>query len=156
MVAESGDEIDSYLQRVERFAMSNGWPHPKWATALSALLTVKALVVYSSMRDAAALNFVLLKEALLKHYDLTTDGYCNKFRKCCLELYENPEQFITPLKIYLDKWILLSHTASTSNGIKDLFIREQFISACPRDLAAHCREREIPNLKELAQLAERF
>ena len=153
---ESSDEIDSYLQRFERFAKSNSWPDSEWATALSTLLTGKALDVYSRMPDDAALNFILLKEALLKRYDLTTDGYRNKFRKCHSELYENPEQFITRLNTYLDKWILLSHTADTSNGIKDLFIREQFINACPRDLAAHLREREIPNLMELAQVVERF
>ena len=72
------------------------------------------------------------------------------------ELYENPQHFITRLNTYLDKWILLSHTADTSNGIKDLFIRKQFINACPGDLAAHLREREIPNVMDLAQVAERL
>ena len=55
---ESSDEIDSYLQRFERFAKSNGSPDFEWATALSALLTDKALDVYSRMPDDAALNFV--------------------------------------------------------------------------------------------------
>ena len=27
------DAIDSYLQRFESFAKSNGWPDPEWATA---------------------------------------------------------------------------------------------------------------------------
>ena len=98
---ESSDEIDSYLQRFERFAKSNGWSHSKWATALSALLTDKALNVYSRMPDNAAHNFVLLKETLLKRYDLTTDGYRNKFRKCLPELCDNPKQFITGLNTYL-------------------------------------------------------
>ena len=30
---ESSDEIDSYLQRFQRFAKSNGWPDPEWATS---------------------------------------------------------------------------------------------------------------------------
>ena len=67
---ESSDEIDSYLQCFERFAKSNGWPDSELATALSALPTGKALDVYSRMPDDTALNFVLLKEALLKRYDL--------------------------------------------------------------------------------------
>ena len=120
--------------------------------------------MYSRMPDDAAPNFVLLKKALLKRYNLTMDGYRNTFRWFRPKLYENKEQFITRLNTYLDKWILLSHTADTSNGIRDLFIREQFINACPKDLAAQLRERErererqrkIPNLIELAQVAERF
>ena len=60
------DEIDSYLQRFERFATSNSWPKSEWATALSALLTGKALDVYSRMPDETAVSYDLLKEALLR------------------------------------------------------------------------------------------
>ena len=45
------DEINSHLQRFERFTTSNSWPKSEWATALSALLTRKALDVYSKMPD---------------------------------------------------------------------------------------------------------
>ena len=41
-------------------------------------------------------------------------------------------------------------------GIKELFVREQFINACPKDLAIHLRERELPDLKELTRAAGRF
>ena len=41
------------------------WPDSEWTTALSAFLTIKALDVYSRMPDDAAVNFVLLNEALL-------------------------------------------------------------------------------------------
>ena len=87
---------------------------------------------------------------------MTTDGYRDKFRKSRPQLYENPERFVTRLKSYLDKWILLSHTDESAIGIKELFIREQFINACPKDLAIHLRERELPNLEELTQAAGRY
>ena len=147
------DKIESYLQRFERFAASNSWPKSEWAKALSALLTGKALDVYSRMPDETAVNYDLLKEALLKQYDLTTDGYRDEFGKSRPQLYENPEQFVTRLKSYLDKWILLSHTDDLATGIKELFIREQFINACPKNLAIHLRETELPNLEELTQAA---
>ena len=108
---------------------------------ISALLTGKALDVYSRMPDETAVNYDLLKEALLKRYDLTTDGYRDKFCKSRPQQYENPEQFVTRPKSYLDKWILLSHTDESAIGIKELFMREQFINACRKDLAIHPRER---------------
>ncbi len=40
------DDLDSYLKRFERFATINGWEEYEWATALSALVTGKALDVY--------------------------------------------------------------------------------------------------------------
>ena len=85
-----------------------------------------------------------------------SDGYRNNFRKSRPQLYENPEQFVTRLKSYLDKWISLSHADELAIGIKELFIREQFINACPKDLAIHLRERELPNLEELMLAAGRY
>ena len=83
-------ELDSYLQHFERFARSNGWNEKEWTTALSALLTGKALDVYSRMSDEAAVDYTQLKRALLKLYDLTEDEYKNMFRRSRPEVHENP------------------------------------------------------------------
>ena len=40
------DDLDSYLQRFERFARGNSWPEEEWAVSLSALLSGRALDVY--------------------------------------------------------------------------------------------------------------
>ena len=47
------DELNSYLQRFERFA-SSAWKEDEWATYISALLTGKALDTYSRLSDADA------------------------------------------------------------------------------------------------------
>ena len=112
--------------------------------------------MYSRIPDEAVVNYDLLKEALLKRYDLITDEYHDRFCKSRPQLYENVEQFVTRQKSYLDKWILLSHTEESATGIKELFIRQQFIKACPKDLAIDLRERELPDLRELTQAAGRF
>ena len=61
------DELDSYLQRFERFAADNNWDKRGWASYLSALLTGQALEVYGCMSDREARDYVL-KGALLKRY----------------------------------------------------------------------------------------
>ena len=43
------DDLDSYLQRFERFARSNKWERDSWAILLSALLTGRALDVHSRL-----------------------------------------------------------------------------------------------------------
>ena len=60
------DEPDSYLLRFERFTTTNSWDRASWAISLSALLTGKALDVYSRMSDDAAIDYDQLKTALLK------------------------------------------------------------------------------------------
>ena len=95
------DDLDSYLQRFERFANANKWDKAIWAPSLSALLTGKALDVYSRLSDAAANDYDQLKEALLKRYDLTEDGFRVKFRDAKPEVGDSPEQFIIRLQNYL-------------------------------------------------------
>lgn len=50
------DDIDSYLRRFERFASTNKWNRTTWASNLSALLTGKALDVYSRLSDHDAID----------------------------------------------------------------------------------------------------
>ncbi|KAI8509543.1 hypothetical protein Bbelb_133910 [Branchiostoma belcheri] len=51
------DEVDAFLQRFERFASSNGWREEVWASNLSALLTGKALEVYSRLSNEDAQDY---------------------------------------------------------------------------------------------------
>ena len=79
MFQDGRDELDSYLQRFEWFATTNKWEAYQWAPALSTLLTGRTLEVYSRQSNEAVNNYAQLKEALLKRYDLTGDGYRLKF-----------------------------------------------------------------------------
>ena len=97
------DDLDSYLQRFERFARSNNWDESTWSTSLSALLTGKALDVYSRLSETAAVDYKQLKEALLKRYELTENGFRKRFRGGKPENGESPEQFVTRLNRYLNQ-----------------------------------------------------
>ena len=102
------------------------------------------------------LDYSQLKNALLRWYDFTCDGYCNKFKKSKPQMNESLEQFVVRLTNYLDKWIALLGTPETFGGLRELVIKELFINACPRDLAAHLKEQEQSTLDELVKVAERF
>ena len=150
------DDLDSYLQRFERFARVAGWDEAGWATKLAALLTGRALEVYSRLSEADATDYKKVKEACLRRYDFTEDGYRNRFRSAKPEIDESPDQFIVRLGNYLDRWIELSGTQDDTKAIKELFVREQFTNAVPRDLAVHLRERAPGSLGELAEIANHF
>ena len=150
------DDLDSYLQRFERFAASNGWARGTWAVSLSALLTGRALDVYSRLPEATAEDYDRLKEALLKRYDLTEDGYRRRFRDGKPEKGESPEQFISRLQSYLGHWIDLSSTNKTFEGLRDLVVREQFTNACFKELGIYLRERAPTTLEDMAKVAEQY
>ncbi|XP_019634351.1 PREDICTED: uncharacterized protein LOC109477509 [Branchiostoma belcheri] len=143
-----GKGIDGYLLRFERFARANHWAEGTWASSLSALLTGKALDVYSRLSDAEAQDYDKVKEAILKRYELTEDGFRKKFRSEIPQEGEGPDQYIVRLSSYLNRWIELSGTSKTFEGICDLIIQEQFLDLCPMDLAIHLRERKPKSLEE--------
>ena len=66
----------------------------------------------------------------MKRYDLTEDGYRRKFRASKPEVDESPEQFIVRLDRYLLRWLELSNTDRSFEGLKDLIVKEQFIDSC--------------------------
>ena len=57
---------------------------------------------------------------------------------------------------YLLRWLELSDTERTFDGLKDLIVKEQFIDSCPKDLAIHLRERAPETLAQIAKIADRY
>ena len=94
------DNLDSYLQRFERYAIIANWNRNIWATQLSALLSGNALDVYSRLSHEDALCYDKLKAALLRRYNFTENGYRQRFREAKPENQETPGHFIVRLKNY--------------------------------------------------------
>ena len=74
-------------------------------TYLSALLKGRALEVYSRLPMKEAQNYKVLKEALLNRFNLTEEGFKQKFQTLKPETNEAPLQFISRLKKYLMRWM---------------------------------------------------
>ncbi|CAH3150229.1 unnamed protein product, partial [Porites evermanni] len=90
----------------------------------------------------------------MKRYD--EDSYRRKFRASKPEVDESPEQFIVRLDRYLLRWLELSHTERSFEGLKDLIVKEQFIDSCPKELAIHLRERAPETLVQIAKTADQY
>ena len=151
------DELDSYLLRFERYAENASWEKDTWAIKLSALLTGRAMDVYTRMSDADASDYDKLKKALLTRYNYTEDGYRKRFREATPETEETPDQFVIRLKNYLAKWLELSGSSPDNfDALVDLIVKEQFISACSEDLAMYLLERGPKDLVELTTWAQKY
>ncbi|GFO46517.1 LOW QUALITY PROTEIN: hypothetical protein PoB_007302200 [Plakobranchus ocellatus] len=114
------DDLDIWLTRFERFAESNGWSREKWSSWLCALLTGRALDCYGRLSAEQAKDYDKVKEALMKRYDLTEDGYCRKFCTCKPAEGESPDMFIVRIVTYLDRWIELSKMDKSYEKLKEL------------------------------------
>ena len=152
---DNKDDLDSYLQRFERFATINKWEKGVWATFLCTLLTGRAMEVYSRLSDSDAADYDALKAALLDRYDLNAEGYRRRFRKGKPDITESPKQFLVRLGTLVEKWVG-SAGATDVQSVLELLVREQFFEVCPRDLAVHLQEQTPSSVEELAEVADRF
>ncbi|KAK7100281.1 hypothetical protein V1264_023261 [Littorina saxatilis] len=154
--ADGKDQIDCYLARFERFAESARWQRDDWAILLSAHLTGAALEVYARLSNDDARDYDVLKEALLRCYNFTERGYRQRFRECQPLSGETPSQFVERLSSYLQKWVELSGEEQSYESLRDLIVKEQFLNACPKDLATRLEEQKLRGLKDITDAAERY
>ena len=123
---------------------------------MAALLKGKILDVYSRLTVEAAQDYDQVKEALLKRFELTEAGFKSQFFQCRAEVGEAPKQFLGRLDNYLTRWVELASVEKTYEGLKSLFIREQYYRTCSLDLALFLRERKSETNEELAVIADRY
>ncbi|XP_071082477.1 uncharacterized protein [Haliotis cracherodii] len=153
---DRNDNIDAYLQRFERVAVAQGWKPCHWAAYLCTLLKGKALEVYSRLSVDDAEDYTAVKTALLKRYEMTEDGFHQKFRTAKNDTGEIFTQFVVRIENYFNRWIELSGTQKTFEGVKDLLLREQILNVTGRDLSIFLKERKPKDAMEMARLAEQF
>ena len=75
---EKNDDMDAFIRRFESYAVSLEWPIDKWALNLSALLHGIALDVYNRQPVNDTSNYDSLKEALIRRFLLTEEGFREK------------------------------------------------------------------------------
>jgi hypothetical protein len=153
---DSKEEIDAYLHRFERYAIAQKWDRTTWATSISALLKGEALSVYYRLPVEDYDNYDAIKTALLKRYQMTEQGFRDKFRKACPEHGETFTQFMTRLDMYFTRWIELSKIEKNYNKLKDLLLREQALEVASKDLRIFLQERKPKDVKEMGTLAEQY
>ena len=153
---EKMDDLDAYLYRFEGYATMQGWPKERWASNLSALLKGNALQVFHRMSLDDSGDYELLKIALLNRYRLTDADFRNKFRQAKPQDGESFSQFGIPITGYLDRWIELSETSLSYEGIRDLLIREQTLGVGSAELRVFIEERTPGSFKEMCNIAEQY
>ncbi|XP_071098995.1 uncharacterized protein [Haliotis cracherodii] len=87
---------------------------------------------------------------------MTEDGFHQKFRTAKTDTGEIFTQFVVRIENYFNRWIELSGTQKTFEGVKDLLLREQILNVTGRDLSIFLKERKPKDAMEMARLAEQF
>ncbi|XP_068240734.1 uncharacterized protein [Palaemon carinicauda] len=150
------DSIDAYILRFERLAVSAGWSKDIWAVSLASLLQGKALETYQHLSPVEAKDFDSVKEALLRCFQCTSEGYRLRFRNCKFFKNETAQQFGNRLKNNLKRWVELADCEETFDDLFDLMLIEQFLNACDKDMVVFLKEHEMKTFDQVVKYAEMY
>ena len=103
--------------------------------------------MYSRLPDEDAQDYDILKDALLKGFILTEEGFKQKFRSVTPELGEATTQFIARLENYLMIWIDVANIDKDFDGLLSLTVKEQYLESCSGQLAIFLREKKTKRFK---------
>ena len=148
------NDTNAYIQRFERYAQNEGWDSDCLGVYLGSLWTGQALGEYSRLPAVEARNYATLKKALLTRYQLTQEDYRRKFMTGRQLGRESASQLLVRLEHLFDHWVRMSDIQQTYEGLRQLTIMEQYLHACPRELALFIRERSPTGWKQLVELAD--
>ncbi|XP_069945258.1 uncharacterized protein [Cherax quadricarinatus] len=148
------DDIAAYITRFESTATLCDWPSDSWATRLGLLLSGSALNVYSTLPSDVISSYSLLKKAILQAFKKTTHHYRSEFRHIKITPNQNYMQFLTTLFRLFDSWIDSAEVDHDFESLRDLMVRDQFLSSVNSDLRIFIKERNVHTAAEMAQAAD--
>ncbi|KAL5489194.1 hypothetical protein EMCRGX_G018260 [Ephydatia muelleri] len=147
------DDIESYLVTFERVMRAYEVKENRWAVKLAPQLTGKAQQAYAAMRAEDAGTYQLLKEAILRRYDISDETYRQRFRETVKKEDETVSELAVRLDDLLQKW---TKDCKTVAEVRDLMVREQLLNALPRDLKIWVSERKPKTSTEAADMADNY
>ena len=98
----------------------------------------------------------MVKDALLKNFDMTERGFRKKFRYSRPERSETFKQYSIRLCSYLNKWLTMAKVEKPIEALCDFMARDQFLEVCSRELFVHLKPKMFENLDAMAKEADLF
>ena len=127
----------------------------RWVVKIAPQLTGKAQQAYAAMKAEDAGNYQLVKEAILRRYDISEQTYRQQFRDAVMKKDETVSELNVRLTDLFFKW---TKGCKTVEQLGDLMILEQLVNALQTEVRVWVMERKPKTLAEAAtcKLADNY
>ena len=151
----SEKEVDKYFRHFEKIALSLKWPKEVWTLLLQSVLFGKARDTYSALSVEQSSDYDVVKEAILKAYELVPEAYRQKFRNTRKGADETHVEFAHQTEQLFDRW-LASKQVDSLDKLKQLLLLEQFKNCIHSDIRTHLDEQKADTLNTAAVMADDY
>jgi transposase InsO family protein len=150
------DDIESYLYRFDKHAVSLKWSSEDKALILPSLLRGRALNYYQELPVEDSNDYAKLSAHLLKRFRCTEEGFRTQFRSCKPESGETVHVFFSRLKRYFTRWTEMAEVGDDFKKLCDLLLREQILSSCSSSLVTFLKEGTYATAEAMIDAADRY
>ena len=150
------EDFSQYLRRFEDRMSFHNVPFEDYCQALTQTLRGPDYELYTKLPLPDQGSYHALRNALLKRYELHAANYAAKFRSATLLPGESYCDLAERLRDYLLKWIDLSETSHSFEGMIDLMLTEQLGTIMPRRVKVFLAEQGVEGLSPIISAADRY
>ncbi|MGH0180266.1 UNVERIFIED_CONTAM: hypothetical protein FKN15_003796 [Acipenser sinensis] len=154
MKMSAEDDPEAYLVAFERLATAAAWPREFWASQLGPCLIGEAQAAYQAMSDQHATDYDLVKQAILRRLNITTETHRARFREYRRAPETRPRVVAERLCDHMVHW--LTPGKKTAQQMGEAIVVEQFCHVVGAETQAWIRRHNPDTLEEAVKLAEDF
>lgn len=146
---------DVFFSLFESLAEDRGWNDAERTLLLQSVLEGKAQEAFISLSSENRKNYKIVKEAVLKAYELVPEAYRRRFRGWRKDDRKTHVEVARELTSHFNRWCT-SLCVSTFEGLSNLIVLEQFKNIIPERVAMFVNEHKVMTAAEAAVLADEY
>ena len=148
--------VDKFFEQFEKIAMSLNWPVEYWAVLVQSVFKGKAAEAFAALTIKESKNYYLVKEYVLKAYELVPEAYRQNFRNFQKTDTQNYVEFAKEKQILFDRWLTSTKVGASFEKLKEVMLLEDFKNCIPSEIKIHINEQQLSNLQEAAVCADNY
>ena len=138
------------------FAKNCAWPKEHWTMLLQSVLIGIARDIYSELSVELSSDYDIVKELILKGYELVPEAYRQKFRNLERNGSKTYVQFAQEKEQLFDRWCLSENAGKDYKCLRELMLLEEFKRCLSNDIRTFINEQKPKDLTTAARLADDF
>ncbi len=147
--------MDTYFTVFERIAATLKWPRNVWPLLLQYKLVGIAQEVCSALTLEQSLDYGVIKNAVLRAYELVPEAYPQKFRNLVKIPSQTFIEFVRDKANLFDRWCAANKIDSLEQ-LKDLILLEEFKNCLSEKIVVYLNEQKVSSFSEAAVFSDEF
>ncbi|VDI17279.1 Hypothetical predicted protein [Mytilus galloprovincialis] len=148
--------VDKYFPQFEKIANNLKWPKPYWTTMLQSVFEGKAAEIYSALPSEKSSDYDMVKQEVLKAYELVPEAYRQKFRSYKKFDSQTYVEFAREKEDLFDKWLTSKKTDNNFDNLRQLMLLEEFKQCVHLDLKTHLDDKTVESIHDAAVISDNY